>query len=159
MRWGEFAAAEPELAAEIRRRLEIGKHRYLATIREDGSPRISGQEVFFTPDGEDAWFGAMPRSRKVRDLDRDPRFALHGRSEDPPEWEGDAKIAGRAVRVEDIDRARELLASVGHEGHDDAAVLLVDLTEAVLTRIGDPGDHLDITLWKPDKGVRTMRAQ
>ena len=159
MRWGEFAAAEPDLAAEIRRRLEIGRHRYLATIREDGSPRISGQEIFFTDDGGDLWFGAMPRSRKVRDLDRDPRFAIHGRSADPPDWDGDAKIAGRAVRVTDPQRESELLASVGHEHEGGAAVYLVDLEEAVLTRMGDPPDHLDIALWKPDKGLRTMRAQ
>lgn len=157
MRWGEFAAFEPDLAAEIRRRLEIGKHRYLATIRDDGSPRISGQELYFTDDGADAWFGCMPRSRKVRDLERDPRFALHGRSEDPPAWEGDAKIAGRAIRVTAPERERELLASVGHEHEGGGAVYLVDLTEAVLTRLSGAGDRLEITLWKPDRGVRTMQ--
>lgn len=159
MRWGEFAAERPDLAAEIRRRLEIGKHRYLATIREDGSPRISGQELYFTEDGGEVWFGCMPRSRKVRDLMRDPRLAIHGRSADPPEWDGDARIAGSAVRVDDPGRVRALLESVGHGGHDDAAVFLIDLNEAVLTRMGDPPDHLHVTLWKPGKGVRVMTAQ
>jgi hypothetical protein len=158
MRWGEFAAAEPDLAAEIRRRLEIGKHRYLATIREDGSPRISGQEVYFTEDGLDCWFGCMPRSRKVRDLLRDPRFALHGRSEDPPEWEGDAKIAGRAVRVTDDSERQAYLTSVGHPG-GEGEVFVVDLSEAILTRLSEGGEHLDVALWKPDKGVRTMQAR
>ena len=158
MRWGEFAAAEPEMATAIRRRLEIGKHHYLATRREDGSPRISGQEFYFTEDGRDCWFGCMARSRKVRDLLGDPRFALHGRSEDPPEWSGDAKIAGNAIRVEDDAERQRLLQSVGHPG-GDCEVFLVELTEAVLTRLSESGEHLDVTLWKPDKGVRTMQTQ
>jgi len=73
------------------------RHRYktIATLRADGSPRISGIEVAFE-DGELA-FGSMPDARKGADLGRDPRFALHSATIDPVEgaeaqWPGEAKI-------------------------------------------------------------------
>ncbi|MFM9107607.1 MAG: pyridoxamine 5'-phosphate oxidase family protein [Chloroflexota bacterium] len=150
MRWSELAAAD-------RRLLSVGKHLYLATVREDGSPRISGAEVRFSADGADLWFGAMPASRKVRDLRHDPRFALHGRSEDPPGWSEDGKIAGVAVPAS-AGRAAALLAESGFPGDREGAVFLADLTEAVITRLGSPPDHLDITLWKPGRDLRTMRV-
>jgi hypothetical protein len=51
-------------------------------------------------------FGSMVNGVKGRDLDRDPRFALHGPTFHPvegkeSEWPGEAKIAGVARRVGD----------------------------------------------------------
>ena len=40
--WSEFEAAAPELAARVRVRLDAHVHKTLATLRADGSPRISG---------------------------------------------------------------------------------------------------------------------
>jgi len=59
------------------------KHKTLATLRKDGSPRISGIEVDFV-DG-DLWLGAMWQSRRALDLRRDPRFALHSATADDGE--------------------------------------------------------------------------
>ena len=79
----------------------------LATIRADGSPRISGIDPFFR-DGQ-LWIGSMPDSRKGADLRRDPRMALHGipwesrkvkeGATDP--GDGDVKVTGRAVELAD----------------------------------------------------------
>ena len=41
----EFAAAAPELAAAVHERLDAHRHKTIATIRSDGSPRISGTEA------------------------------------------------------------------------------------------------------------------
>jgi hypothetical protein len=158
MRWGEFAAEEPEFAAEVRRRLEARKHNYLATIRADGSPRIGGTEIAFSKDGADLWIGAMPKSRKVLDLLNDPRFALHGASDDPPVWDGDAKVAGTMIPAS-TDQARALLDEYGFPPDKNGMVFLADLSEAVLTRLGDPQDHLDISLWKAGAHLRTMRVE
>lgn len=49
--WAEFDAAEPELAALVRRCFAIRKHATMATLRRDGSPLISGTEAEFTDDG------------------------------------------------------------------------------------------------------------
>jgi hypothetical protein len=95
--WAEFEREVPDLAALARSLFDAFAHKTLATLRRDGSPRISGTEVDFA-DGE-AWLGSMWQAVKALDLRRDPRFALHSGSADPPGWSGDAKIAGRAVDV------------------------------------------------------------
>src|SRR5260370_38633560 len=99
---GAVVAAEPDFAAGAGRVLDPRRHKVLATLKGDGSPRVSGIEVEFA-DGE-LLMGMMPGSVKVQDLRRDPRLALHAASEDPPQDDptrgvGDAKIAGRAVEV------------------------------------------------------------
>jgi ferric iron reductase protein FhuF len=49
--WPEVEAAAPELAAAVRAAFEPHKHKVLATLRADGSPRVSGNEMTFK-DGE-----------------------------------------------------------------------------------------------------------
>ncbi len=43
--WQEFTEQAPELAARALERFEAHRHKTMATIRADGSPRISGTEV------------------------------------------------------------------------------------------------------------------
>jgi hypothetical protein len=143
-RWEEFAAAEPEFAERVRRLFGAKKHLTLATLRRDGSPRISGTELEFS-DGE-VWLGMMPGSLKALDLRRDPRLALHAPMEDAPEadpssWAGDAKLAGRAVEVSDPART------------DEPHRFRIQLTEVVHTRVGEPADHLVIESWHPGRGL------
>ncbi|HET9847420.1 MAG TPA: pyridoxamine 5'-phosphate oxidase family protein [Candidatus Dormibacteraeota bacterium] len=139
--WAEFAVAEPELAREVQARFGIRKHNTLATLRKDGSPRISGIEVEFA-DGE-LFLGMMPDSRKLHDLRRDPRMALHSPTEDPPDehadaWRGEAKVAGRAVEVRGANRVR------------------IDIGEVVLTHLNQAGDRLVVESWHPDRGRRRL---
>ena len=56
-RRSDFETAAPELAARARALFEAQKHLTIATLRRDGSPRISGIECVFE-DGE-LWFGSM----------------------------------------------------------------------------------------------------
>ena len=65
----------------MRARFDAHRHKILGTLRADGSPRLSGIETTFK-DGE-LWLGMMPGSRKVQDLQRDPRLALHSPPVDP----------------------------------------------------------------------------
>ena len=96
--WSEIEKQVPELAAEAKRYFDKHRHKTLATLRRDGSPRISGSEAEFK-DGE-LTFGSMWRGVKALDLLRDPRFALHSGSDEPDDgWTGDAKVAGRAEEV------------------------------------------------------------
>jgi hypothetical protein len=130
----------------------------LATLRRDGSPRLSGIEASFT-DGE-LWLGMMAGSRKALDLRRDPRLALHSASLDPPDdptaWTGDAKLNGRAVEVEDPELLRKL---GGGDQADGAHLFRVDVTELVHIRVGDPADHLVIDLWQEGKGLSHRRRR
>jgi Pyridoxamine 5'-phosphate oxidase len=153
--WSEIEAAAPELAGRARAVFDAHKHKILATLRRDGSPRISGIEATIA-DGE-LWLGMMPGSRKALDLRRDPRLALHSASDDPPDdpatWAGDAKLSGRAVEVDDP----ALLERLGAGDQADAHLFRVDITELVHTRVGDPADHLVIDLWREGAGLRQMR--
>jgi hypothetical protein len=42
--WRDVEQSEPEFAARVRRLFEAGRHKTIATLRADGSPRISGIE-------------------------------------------------------------------------------------------------------------------
>ena len=147
-RWGDVRAVEPAFAGLVRSAFDRGRHKTMATLRSDGSPRISGIEVEFADD--DVWIGTMPDSVKAYDLQRDSRVAIHSPTVDPPDddpgaWPGEAKIAGRAV------------PSPG-QGESGSGRFRVDIEEVVLTGIGDPADHLVIESWHPGRGiVRTMR--
>jgi general stress protein 26 len=148
--WRQVEAEAPELAARARELFDAYKHKTLATIRRDGSPRISGTEIQFA-DGE-IWFGSMWKAMKALDLERDPRFAIHSGSTDPPEWKGDAKIAGRIEEITDSERKA---AVWGHESAPGEAHLFrADITELVLTSVGgEPPDHLVIESWHEGRGV------
>src|SRR5262249_38280197 len=145
--WNDLEREEPAFAARVRALFDARKHKTIATLRAYGSPRISGIEVEFT-DGQ-LTFGSMPDARKGADLVRDPRFALHGPTVDPPEgnpsgWTGEAKVAGRAVLVG------------AREGDTAGQLFRADLDEVVLTRLTDAGDRLLIEVWRPGVALRRI---
>ncbi|MDP8978551.1 MAG: pyridoxamine 5'-phosphate oxidase family protein [Actinomycetota bacterium] len=155
--WGEVTHTAPAFAEAVRARFDAHRHKVLATLRRDGAPRLSGIEAAFVHG--DLWMAMMPGSQKARDLQRDPRLAVHSASEDPPAWRGDAKVSGRAVEITDPERVTAVLGGMG--AGDDAPpgpvhLFRIDVTEAVLTRLGDPPDHLVIELWREGEGLRHM---
>ncbi|MBB6170906.1 hypothetical protein HNR23_000966 [Nocardiopsis mwathae] len=148
--WQTFSDEAPELAAAMRARFEATEHHVLATLRADGSPRVSGTEVAFH--GPDIVLGSMPGSVKARDLQRDGRFALHANPGDGSMDGGDAKIAGVAVEVtdpEEIEAFRERGVPPG-----PFHLFRLDLTDAVLTAVEN--DRLAIRLWRPGHAVKEL---
>jgi hypothetical protein len=145
--WAEFEAAEPEFAGRVRALMTSRKHLTMATLRRDGSPRISGTEVELV-DGV-LRIGSMTNAVKALDLRRDPRVAIHGPTEDPPTsnprgWKGEAKIAGTAREV---------------ESGSDAHRFLVDIDEAVITRLNEAGTLLVVESWTPARGYRSLERE
>lgn len=139
------------MAAKVRARFDAGTNKTMATLRRDGSPRISGTELSFAPRNSVAVvsLGMMGGSRKLADVRRDPRVALHSPSLEPPPgdpsaWPGDAKLAGQVVEVEPP--PDNPVAGSAH--------FVLDIFEVVLTYVGRPGDHLVIESWHPDPGYR-----
>jgi hypothetical protein len=148
--WKDVEQAEPEFAARVRRLFDAGRHKTIATLRADGSPRISGIECEFA-DGE-LRFGSMPAARKGADLRRDPRFALHGPTSHPQEgreaeWPGEAKIAGRAV----------MTGPIGEGPAGDQ--FLADIREVVITRLNPEATMLVIETWTPQLGLRVVERE
>ena len=147
--WREVEAEAPELAERAWALFELDKHKTLATLRRDGSPRISGTELELV-DG-DLWLGSMENAVKALDLRRDPRYALHSLSTEAG-WKGDAKIAGRAEETADQD-ARARIVGEGSQTH----AFRLDVEELVVVRLGEPADHLLIESWHAGRGVTTRR--
>ena len=148
--WSEVERQAPELTAQARGLLDAFVHKTLATLRRDGSPRISGSEVIFA-DGE-LWLGSMWRSMKALDLRRDPRFALHSGSTDPEAgWNGDAKLAGRAE--ENLDEALRHRVFGGKGGPGPAHLFRCEITELVVVSLPDPPEFLVIEAWHEGRGV------
>jgi hypothetical protein len=156
--WREIVEAEPDLAAAARRFLDAGTHKTIATLRRDGSPRISGTEARFSEDGA-LWFGAMWRSRKALDLRRDPRFALHSASVDPPAWEGDAKLSGRAEEIEDDDLKAKLVAGAQEQPSGPWHLFVADVHELAVVSLSDARDHLVIDVWKEGEGRKRLQRR
>ncbi|AQZ70433.1 hypthetical protein SCD63.18c [[Actinomadura] parvosata subsp. kistnae] len=153
--WQEFESQAPELAKAARRLMDTYTHKVLATLRKDGSPRVSGIETKLH-DGE-LWTGSMPGSVKAADLRRDPRMAIHVTSRDPDRtdpssWEGDLKLSGRAVETTD----EQERAAYGISG-SDSHLFRVELTEVAWTRV--QGDELVITAWREGVGEREFRRK
>ena len=149
--WDDALAAAPELAKLVQARFEATGLAILATIRKDGSPRVSGIEPTFW-DGE-LWLGSMWEARKARDLQRDPRLALHSATVDKEVKEGDARISGRAVEVTSPERKQAFGRAFAEEsGFDPESngpwhLFSVDVTELSLIRTG--GEMLLVDMWHP----------
>jgi hypothetical protein len=162
-RWSDVEQAEPDFAKRVRQILDAHKHKTIATLRRDGSPRISGIEAQFV--GGELWFGSMPGAVKALDLRRDPRFALHSGSEDadeadPEAWTGDAKVAGRAVEATDpADAALFWASQTGPEppDKDSSHLFRVEPAEVVIIRV--EGDELVVESWHEEVGYRLRRRK
>lgn len=140
--WQEIEASAPDFARRVQDRFDTYKHKVIATLRKDGSPRISGIEAEFK-DGQVS-LGMMPGSLKARDLQRDPRLALHSGTEDPSEEAGeviDANLSGIAQEVTE----------------EDHHVFHIDVKVVVLITIGTPPDHLVIERWREGRGLRSTK--
>jgi hypothetical protein len=155
--WAEFARSEPDFAELVQARFDAHKHKMMATLRKDGSPRISGIEARFE-DGQ-LWLGMMPGSLKARDLQRDPRLALHNAPLDTEMSEGDAKLSGRAIEQTD-----NKTKSTFGDAFEDASgqdmppgpfhLFSIDIQEVVLTRVA--GEHLRIDTWREGRGLTNV---
>ena len=148
--WKDFEEAEPEFAQRVRALFDAHKHKTIATLRADGSPRISGIEAAFE-DGE-LVFGSMAKARKGADLRRDPRFALHSATIDPVEgaaaqWPGEAKISGRAI------------AAPPTTDGPDADHFHADVAEVVHTHLNAEGTMLVVEWWTATHGLRRLERE
>jgi hypothetical protein len=152
-RWQEIADTSPELAEAVRASFDGRVHKTIATLRRDGSPRISGIESFFAEG--DLWFGSMWQARKALDLRRDPRFALHSGTADPPEWERDAKVSGRAEEGDD-ERKRSLYDALGREPPGRFHLFRAEISEAVIVGLNEARDKLVIESWGEGREPKRM---
>jgi hypothetical protein len=148
--WKDVEQAAPDFAQRVRALFDAHRHKTIATLRADGSPRISGIEAVFE-DGN-LVFGSMSNSRKGADLRRDPRFAMHSATVDPIEgseghWPGEAKIFGRAI------------AARPTTDPSDGDLFHADIVEVVLTHLNAEATMLVVEWWTSTHGLRRIERE
>lgn len=148
--WRDIQTREPAFAGRVQALFDAHKHKTIATLRADGSPRISGIEATF--DNGELTFGSMPNARKGSDLRQDPRFALHTATVDPvdgkeADWPGEAKIAGRAIYTGAI------------EDGPPGDLFRADISEVVLIHLNEAATLLVIEWWAPEQRLRRVERE
>jgi hypothetical protein len=148
--WKDVEQAAPDFAQRVRALFDAHRHKTIATLRADGSPRISGIEAVF--EGGNLVFGSMSNARKGADLRRDPRFSLHSATVDPIEgseaqWPGEAKISGRVVVTDPTTEA------------PDGDLFHADIVEVVHTHLNQEATMLVVEWWTPAHGVRRIERE
>jgi hypothetical protein len=153
VRWLEFAAAAPELAALGEERFRTRELCLVGTLRKTGHPRISPVEPDFV--GGDLMLGMMWRSPKALDLLRDPRLVVHSVVSERGGTEGDFKLYGRAVDVPEPERraahAATIKARIDWEPEEPFHLFAVDVESAGFVVFGEEPFGM---AWDPEGGQR-----
>jgi Pyridoxamine 5'-phosphate oxidase len=156
VRWDAFERACPEIARVARQRFVDDELVMVGTIRRDGSPRISPNEIDF---GAGRLFVSMMwRSRKASDLLRDPRIVVHSVTANRQGTDGDVKLYGRVIdeRHPEVREAfREAIMARMDWAPDEPNFhcFSVDVSTAGYIRFGDDAKAL---AWDPQRGLRRL---
>jgi hypothetical protein len=132
--WGEFAAAEPELAAFVAERLQAAPS-YLATVRANGAPRVHPVTPIFTADG--AYLFMEPASPKGTDLRERELFALHNGVPDNAGTGGEASVSGTGHPVDDADVREAVVAAASYSPAEHYVLFELRPTEVRCNGYGD----------------------
>ncbi|MDQ3916728.1 MAG: pyridoxamine 5'-phosphate oxidase family protein [Actinomycetota bacterium] len=160
LRWSEFSDETSELARDIAAVVERYRFALVATIRKDGTPRISAVETHLV--GDDLVLVMIPNTRKAADVRRDNRLTLQSpitSAGDPgPEY----KLRGLALPMES-EEARESAASAveaysGWRPRPAWLFLSVVLSDASHTKWSPDGTAL-MRRWSLADGVVETRTQ
>ena len=137
MSWRELEAGDPDLGRFGEERLH-GAVAYLATVRQDGAPRV--HPVTPIIGGGRLFVFMEPTSPKGKDLERDPRFALHCSVADNDGGSGEFVVSGRAERISDS-HSREAAAAASTYTPAERYILfelLVDRAQSSIYEGGQP---------------------
>lgn len=151
--WRQFEDEAPDLAGIARAQLTVTKHHVLATLRADGTPRVSGTEVHI--DGDDLTLGSMLGAMKARDLRRDPRYALHSNPGDGSMTAPDVKITGRAVEVDEAALAAHRAARPDLPA-EPFHLFRLEIDDVALAGLNDTRTGMLIRWWRPGQPVRSF---
>ena len=154
MRWDVFAKRCPELAKLGEERLRARELCLVGTLRRNGYPRISPVEPDFV-DGE-LMLGMMWRSPKALDLLRDPRCVVHSVVSDREGTEGDFKLYGRAIDVQEPERRGRYRQTIKERldwapDEPNYHLFAIDVESAGFMIFG--GERYGLA-WNPDSGLR-----
>ena len=156
MRWDEFTKACPDIGRLAEERFKKDELAMLGTLRKDGFPRISPCEMDFT-EGH-LFLSMMWKSPKALDLSRDPRIVVHSVTCDKNGTDGDIKLYGRAIDINDSTlrsgfrdaiKARSNWAPPEPEYH----LFSLDVESASFV-VFDGKGHEDVMTWDQVRGLQ-----
>ncbi|HEX2381215.1 MAG TPA: pyridoxamine 5'-phosphate oxidase family protein [Acidimicrobiales bacterium] len=143
MRWADLEHDAPRLAERARERLVDPGVLLVATVRRDGTPRLSPVEPLLL-DG-DLWLSMMWQSRKAADLLIDDRILVHSIVTGPDGDHGEIKIRGRATPVDDPDLRKHYCDAVQSLGWRPVEpyfhLFVVDIGDMTSIRYAKSGDQ------------------
>jgi len=152
MIWVEFEGAAPALAALGRERFERDRLALIATLRADGAPRISPVEPYLVLGH--LLLGMEWPTSKARDVLRDPRCALHSAVSDPDGADGEFKLYGRALLVEDEVVVNGAYEAWWHSRRPEGyRVFAMDIQAAAFIGWDIEADQMRLIRWSPDHGT------
>lgn len=171
--WLDVETSNPEFAAKAQAFFDAHRHKFLGTIRKDGSPRISGTETVFL--NGNIYLGMMVGSRKAMDLRRDPRLTVHSGSNEPETWSGDVKLSGTGIEVTDEDELEafrrageatrassledEKTAPEAQESPEPFHLFKISIDEVAMVTLSEAKDHLVIERWHPGQPIRRVERR
>ena len=154
MEWSALEHRQPRLAELGRKRLLEPGVGLVATIRGDGTPRVSPVEPFIL-DGT-LWLSMLWQSRKAVDLLRDPRVLVHSVVTSRDGGEGEFKIRSTARAEDDPDLSRRyaaaVAASLGWSPEPGRFHLFaVTIGEVTFIRYDDATGDQHVARWPPPR--------
>jgi hypothetical protein len=152
MHWSELERAQPGLARLGQERLLTPGVVLVATIRRDGSPRLSPVEPFVMDD--DLWLSMLWRSTKAADLLLDQRILVHSIVTGRDGGEGEFKIRGTARAEHDPGVRRRyadaVTAALGWSPTPGRFHLFaVSLGEVTFIRYDEASGDQHVAMWPP----------
>lgn len=156
MRWDDFERACPEIAELARERFVRDELVMVGTLRNDGSPRISPNEIDFAAGR--LFVSMMWRSRKALDLMRDPRVVVHSVTSNRQGTDGDIKLYGRALDEQDPDVRRAFREAIRARidwapDEPNYHCFSIDVERAGYITFAEPQR---VMAWDPERGLREL---
>lgn len=150
VRWEDVERESPRLGRLAHERLIDPGVLLVATVRADGTPRISPVEPFVLEG--DLWLSMMWQSRKALDLLRDDRILLHSIVTTRDGAGGEVKLRGRAVPEYEPDvrsRYRDAVAVLGWQPEEPVFHLFrITVDSLTYIRYTEAGDQ-HVVRWPP----------
>jgi pyridoxamine 5'-phosphate oxidase-like protein len=141
--WREFETEAAELASFGRERIDR-RVSFLATIRQDGGPRVHPVTPWIL-DGH-LYVRMYATSPKVADLERDPRYALHSMMDNDDGVGGEFSLRGPAEGVRDPLVITAAFAAVGD--FTDRPLVLFELLADDVVATTYAGDEIERRRWR-----------
>lgn len=155
MDWSSFKVACSKIASIAEERFKSNELVMLGTLRRNGQPRITPCELDFAD--KHLMFGMMWRSPKALDLLRDPRLTVHSVTCDKDGTDGDVKLYGKAIDIQDsalrtayVEAIRKRTGWAPDE--PEFHLFALDVEQAAFVIFG--GEREKVSTWTPNSGLR-----